>query len=192
MTKEKVQFILGGVRSGKSQFAENVATKLFYDKDTGATRLIYIATAEVFDKEMRLRIDQHKARRGPEWELCETPIELPSVIRDIDCSKTIFLVDCISIWTTNLLINKIDTDAYRNDLIQLLSKLKGQIILVSSETGLGIVPDNKLSRQFRDANGLTNQSIARSADTVFFLVAGIPQKIKARKHPASSDDTFIN
>ena len=183
MTKEKVQFILGGARSGKSQFAEDLAIKLFQNKDSSPTKLVYVATADGFDKEMRERINQHKARRGPEWELYDAPIELPSTIQSIDSSNTIFLVDCISIWTTNLLINGLDTDSYKNDLIQSISLLAGRIILVSSETGLGIVPDNKISRQFRDANGLINQSIARAADSVFFLIAGIPQKIKTSEYP---------
>ena len=190
--KEKIQFILGGARSGKSQYAENLATKLFYDEDNDATKLVYVATGKVFDEEMRLRVDQHKARRGSEWELCEAPIEFPTAIKDIDHSNTIFLVDCLSIWTTNLLVNNINTYTYRNNLINVINALKGQIILVSSETGLGIVPDNKLSRQFRDANGLTNQAIARAAESVFFLIAGIPQIIKTSKHPSPSDKAFLN
>ncbi len=183
MINEKIQFILGGARSGKSHFAENLAINCLRNQNTNAAKLVYVATAEVFDEEMRLRIDKHKARRGPEWELCEAPIELPSIIQNIDSPTTTFLVDCLSVWTTNLLIKDFDTELYRNSLIELLSMLKGQIILVSSETGLGIIPDNKLSRQFRDANGLTNQAIARAADSVFFLVAGIAQKLKTPEHP---------
>ena len=190
--KEKIQFILGGARSGKSQFAEDLALKLFRNKDADGTKLVYVATAEVFDEEMRLRIDQHKARRGSEWKLCEAPIDLPLMIQKVDTSNTIILVDCISVWITNLLINGLNVDDYRKNLIQKLSMLNGQIILVSSETGLGIVPDNRLSRQFRDANGLTNQSIAGAANSVFFLVAGIPQKIKASKHNSSSDNPLKN
>ena len=190
MVKEKIQFILGGARSGKSQFAEDLAIKLFNNKDADGAQLVYLATAEVFDEEMRLRIDQHKARRDSKWKLYEAPINLPSIIQKVDSSNSIILVDCISVWITNLLINGLNAHDYRKVLIQKLSMLKGQIILVSSETGLGIVPDNILSRQFRDANGLTNQSIARVADSVFFLVAGIPQKIKASNHNSSGDDTL--
>ena len=183
MMGEKIQFVLGGARSGKSQFAETLALQLFCAanslRDTNAAKLVYIATAVAFDHEMQARIDLHKERRESKWELSEAPIELPSMIRAHDDADNILLVDCTSIWITNLLINNIDTEIYQQDLMSCLNDISGKIILVASETGLGIVPDNKLSRQFRDANGLNNQAIAAAAQSVFFLTAGIAQKIKA-------------
>ena len=183
MIEDKIQFVLGGVRSGKSQFAETLALQLFCAanplSDTSEGKLVYIATAVAFDVEMQARIDLHKERRESKWQLIEAPIELPSVIRAHDAADNILLVDCTSIWVTNLLINNINTDLYQKDLISCLNDISGKIILVASETGLGIVPDNKLSRQFRDANGLNNQAIAATAQSVFFLIAGIAQKIKA-------------
>ena len=183
MIGNKVQFVLGGARSGKSQFAEKLALQLLHAKgaadEKSTAKLVYIATAVAFDDEMQARIDIHKARRGPEWQVCDAPIELPSMIRAHRGAANIVLVDCVSIWITNILINKLNTERYIKSLISSINSVSGQIILVSSETGLGIIPDNKLSRQFRDANGLTNQTIAAAAQRVFFLVAGIAQTIKA-------------
>ena len=104
------------------------------------------------------------------------------MVRTHDGEDATLLVDCTSVWTTNLLINGKDIQDYRDDFIDALSTASGKIIVVASETGLGIVPDNKLSRQFRDANGRTNQAIAQIAHSVFFLVAGIAQKIKSADH----------
>lgn len=187
MTGDKIQFVLGGARSGKSQFAETLALDLFHaanrSSNASTAKLVYIATAEAFDEEMRARIDLHKARRDSKWRLIDSPIELPSMIRANDAADNILLVDCTSVWITNLIINRINTDIYRNDLLSCLKNISGKIILVASETGLGIVPDNKLSRQFRDSNGLTNQAIAATAQSVFFLIAGIAQKIKTPNGP---------
>ncbi|MDC3235059.1 bifunctional adenosylcobinamide kinase/adenosylcobinamide-phosphate guanylyltransferase [Candidatus Puniceispirillum sp.] len=183
MIGDKIQFVLGGARSGKSQFAETLALQLFCANkslsDANAAKLVYIATAVAFDDEMQARIDLHKERRESKWQLSEAPIELPTMIRAHDAADNILLVDCTSIWITNLLINNLDTEPYRQDLISCLNNIAGKIILVASETGLGIVPDDKLSRQFRDANGLNNQAIATAAQSVFFLIAGIAQKVKA-------------
>ena len=179
MTAQNLYFVLGGARSGKSQFAEHLALQCFAAMPADKAQLIYLATAQAFDDEMQARIDLHKARRGPEWQLCDAPVELPAMIRAHDSANATLLVDCTSVWTTNLLINGHDIQNYRDDLIDALGTASGQIIVVASETGLGIVPDNKLSRQFRDANGITNQTIAKTAHSVFFLVAGIAQKIKS-------------
>ena len=182
MTSENIQFVLGGARSGKSEFAEKLALESFSAMSTNSARLVYLATAEAFDDEMQTRIDLHKARRCADWQLCDAPINLPAMIRAHDGKEATLLVDCTSVWTTNLLINGKDIQDYRDDFIDALSTASGKIIVVASETGLGIVPDNKLSRQFRDANGRTNQAIAQIAHSVFFLVAGIAQKIKSADH----------
>ena len=179
MTIKNIQFVLGGARSGKSEFAEKLALESFSAMSTNSARLVYLATAEAFDDEMQTRIDLHKARRSADWQLCDAPINLPAMIRAHDGKEATLLVDCTSVWITNLLINEKDIQLYRDNLIDALGTASGKIIVVASETGLGIVPDNKLSRQFRDANGKTNQAVAQIANCVFFLVAGIVQKIKS-------------
>ena len=171
------QFVLGGARSGKSAHAEMLARSHRKGGD-----LVYIATAEIFDSEMEARIDLHRQRRGPEWTLVEAQRHLPKAIRDTDHENNTILVDCLSVWTTNMLIHDRDLDwdldRARRDLIDCLDGVKGRIVLVASETGLGIVPDNALSRRFRDANGLLNQAVAEAADEVFFIAAGIALRIK--------------
>ena len=170
-----IQFILGGARSGKSAHAEQLAGD--HAKQNGS-QLLYIATAEIFDDEMQSRILLHRDRRGPEWQLVEAPTDLPGALRTADAGNTTILIDCLSVWTTNLLIHEHDLDAARGALLDSLAECSGRIVLVASETGLGIVPDNALSRRFRDANGLLNQAIAALADEVFFVTAGLALRIK--------------
>jgi adenosylcobinamide kinase/adenosylcobinamide-phosphate guanylyltransferase len=167
----RIRFVLGGARSGKSAYAESLALKSGGD-------LVYIATAEIFDEEMEARIDLHRQRRGPEWKLVEAPVDLPQAIRASDGENTVILVDCLSVWTTNLLIHDQDIAQSRDSLLETLRDCHGSLVLVASETGLGIVPDNALSRRFRDANGLLNQAVAATADEVFFMIAGIALRIK--------------
>jgi len=167
----RIRFVLGGARSGKSAYAESLALKSGGD-------LVYIATAEIFDEEMEARIDLHRQRRGPEWKLVEAPVDLPQAIRASDGENTVILVDCLSVWTTNLLIHDQDIAQSRDALLETLRDCHGSLVLVASETGLGIVPDNALSRRFRDANGLLNQAVAATADEVFFMIAGIALRIK--------------
>jgi len=192
----QIQFVLGGARSGKSAHAEmlaqqrpnqnqaneNLANENLANENLagigGRPRLVYIATAEIFDDEMAARIDLHQQRRGPEWSLVEAPVDLPQAIRDSDDEDTVILVDCLSVWTTNLLIHEHDIDSAREALINILANCQGRVLLVASETGLGIVPDNALSRRFRDANGMTNQAVAALADEVFFMMAGIAIRAK--------------
>jgi len=170
-----IQFILGGARSGKSAHAEQLAEQ--HARETGS-QLVYMATAEIFDDEMRSRIDLHRDRRGPEWQLVEAPVNLADALRRADTGATTILVDCLSVWTTNLLIHNNELEAARGPLLDSLAGCSGRIVLVASETGLGIVPDNALSRRFRDANGLLNQAVASLADEVFFVTAGLALRIK--------------
>lgn len=169
----RIQFVLGGARSGKSAHAEALA-----QAQKGNGGLVYIATAEIFDAEMEARIDLHRQRRGPEWSLVEAPLDLPQAIRASDDRDAAILVDCLSVWTTNLLIHDHDIEKARHQLLETLQQSRASIVLVASETGLGIVPDNALSRRFRDANGMLNQAVAAAADTVFFMMAGIALRIK--------------
>lgn len=172
-------FVIGGARSGKSAYAESIALDLYRAIESDRRTLVYVATAEAFDDEMRDRIAAHAARRGAEWALCDAPIDLPDQIRRLDHDDAVLLVDCTSIWTSNLLIHGADMEQARANLIAALKEIVGHVVIVASETGLGIVPDNRLSRDFRDANGLNNQAIAQTANTVFFMVAGIAQKVKS-------------
>ena len=169
----KVTFVLGGARSGKSAHAEALAMGV-----DGSARLVYVATAEIFDDEMESRVALHRDRRGPEWDLVEAPIDLPAAISANGAAGNVLLIDCLSVWATNLLVHEHDTDAARQNLTDAIASSKAHIILVASETGLGIVPDNRLSRRFRDINGLQNQAIAAIADKVFFMAAGLALRLK--------------
>ena len=170
----QIKFVLGGARSGKSAHAEGLAESV-------GNAPIYIATAEIFDSEMESRIALHRERRGPHWQLVEAPVDLPQAITAADTQDSVILVDCLSVWITNILVHDQDTDAATERLVETLSSCSGTVILVASETGLGIVPENKLSRRFRDANGRLNQAIAALADEVFFVAAGIALRIKPQQ-----------
>jgi adenosylcobinamide kinase/adenosylcobinamide-phosphate guanylyltransferase len=176
----QIQFVLGGARSGKSAHAE-MLTQQPAGGSADSDRLVYIATAEIFDDEMAARVDLHRQRRGPEWALVEAPVKLSQAISDNDSETTAILVDCLSVWTTNLLIHDHDIDKARQELVDTIRTCRGRLVLVASETGLGIVPDNALSRRFRDANGLLNQAIAAAADEVFFMMAGIALRTKPQQ-----------
>ena len=166
-----IQFVLGGARSGKSAHAESLA-------EVAGSNPIYIATAETFDREMESRIELHRERRGPHWQLVEAPLDLPEALAKADNPDSVILIDCLSVWVTNVLVHERDTDAACRTLVDCLANCSGHVILVTSETGLGIIPENKLSRQFRDANGRLNQAVAAIANEVFFVAAGIALRIK--------------
>ena len=170
----KTSFVLGGARSGKSLHAETLATT----QSTASGQLVYLATAQIFDEEMQARIDLHKQRRGPEWVLAEAPVDLVDTLRRFEHPDNVILIDCLSVWMTNLIIGEHDIAAHRDSLIAHLAISISSLIFVASETGLGIVPENALSRQFRDESGRLNQMVARASDDVFFVTAGIAQKIK--------------
>ena len=170
----KTSFVLGGARSGKSLHAETLAKT----QHTASGQLVYLATAQIFDEEMQARMDLHKQRRGPEWVLAEAPVDLVDTLRRFEHPDNVILIDCLSVWMTNLIIGEHDVAAHRDSLIAHLAIGISSLIFVASETGLGIVPDNALSRQFRDESGRLNQMVARASDDVFFVTAGIAQKIK--------------
>ena len=170
----KTSFVLGGARSGKSLHAETLAKT----QHTASGQLVYLATAQIFDEEMQARIDLHKQRRGPEWVLAEAPVDLVDTLRRFEHPDNVILIDCLSVWMTNLIIGEHDIAAHRDSLIAHLVISISSLIFVASETGLGIVPENALSRQFRDESGRLNQMVAKASDDVFFVTAGIAQKIK--------------
>ena len=174
---EQVAFVIGGARSGKSAFAESLALET-----TKRKRLVYVATAVPFDQEMEARIAAHRERRGGAWELVEAPQNLAQAIRENDAKDAVLLVDCLSVWIGNLLAR--DDGKGAQDAIdtfaEQLARSAGRVVVVSCETGLGIVPDNALARRFRDMNGILNQRVAQCADEVFFVAAGLATRMKPR------------
>jgi adenosylcobinamide kinase/adenosylcobinamide-phosphate guanylyltransferase len=162
--------ITGGARSGKSTRAE-VRVRAF----TG--RPVHIATAEPLDGEMRERIAKHRARRGSEWLERETPLELVTALVETDGGGA-RLVDCLTLWLSNLMHAERDWEKEAKLLVEALSGQKSPVVLVTNEVGLGIVPDNALARRFRDAAGILNQMVAQAADEVEFVVAGLPMRMK--------------
>lgn len=168
----KSAFVLGGARSGKSRFAENLAI------DSGLERH-YIATGRAWDDEMCARIAQHKHDRGTLWTTHEQPIALTDTLMRLDAPSRVVLVDCLTLWLTNLMMEEAsDIAAESAALAALLPRLSASIILVSNEVGLGIVPDNKMAREFRDHAGRLHQMIAANVAEVYFVAAGLPLKMK--------------
>jgi adenosylcobinamide kinase/adenosylcobinamide-phosphate guanylyltransferase len=162
--------ITGGARSGKSTRAE-ARVRAF------AGQPIYIATAEALDGEMRERIAKHRARRGDEWLEREAPLELVAALLETDGGGA-RLVDCLTLWLSNLMHAERDWEKEAKLLIDALGRQKSPIVLVTNEVGLGIVPDNALARRFRDAAGILNQMVAHVADEVEFVVTGLPMRVK--------------
>ena len=162
--------ITGGARSGKSRRAETRAREF-------KGRPVYIATAEALDAEMSERIARHRERRGSEWLERETPIELVAALDETDGGSA-RLVDCLTLWLSNLMHAERDIEHEAARLAEALSRQQSPVVLVTNEVGLGIVPDNALARRFRDAAGMLNQHIARAADEVEFVIAGLPLRVK--------------
>jgi adenosylcobinamide kinase/adenosylcobinamide-phosphate guanylyltransferase len=163
--------VLGGARSGKSRFAQARAEALSGD-------LIYIATAQALDAEMAERIGRHRQDRGPRWRTVEEPLGLPGAIAAHAAPGTVLLVDCLTLWLSNLLLADHDLDMAYRQLTAAMAQARGPLILVANEVGLGIVPDNALARRFRDAAGRLNQHVAAGADEVVFIAAGLPLRLK--------------
>ncbi len=163
--------IIGGARSGKSGYAEDLAS-------AHHGRRVYIATAEAGDEEMAMRIEAHRARRGEDWVTIEEPLELISALRTAASEDAFVLVDCLTLWLSNLMLARRDVGSEVADLCDVMKALPGRICLVSNEVGLGIVPDTPLGRCFRDEAGFANQMVAREADEVLFMVAGLPMRLK--------------
>lgn len=164
-------FVLGGARSGKSRYAQSRAEAASGDP-------VFIATAEAFDDEMRERIARHRADRDTRWRTVEAPRELPAAIDALNDANAMVLVDCLTLWVSNLLLADADIPAAGRELCHAIAQFEGALVLVANEVGLGIVPDNALARQFRDAAGLLNQSVASAADEVVLLTAGLPLVLK--------------
>lgn len=165
-------FVLGGARSGKSRFAEE-RTRAF-----AAEENIYIATAECRDAEMENRIALHRSRRGSEWRTIEAPYQLAETLAAEARDDKAILVDCLTLWLTNHLLAEANLESESERLVSTLVAAKGPVVVVSNEVGLSIVPENALARQFRDEAGRLNQKIAAIADEAWFVVAGLPLRLK--------------
>ena len=172
--------ITGGARCGKSRFAELLAAHT-------KRPVIYIATAQIWDEEMALRVKKHQLQRPATWRLIEEPVNIRDTFIQLKDEDGIILLDCVTLWLTNLLLA--DGDLFNNDLepqildivkdvAQLAREIKPQVIIVSNEVGQGIVPEYPLARAYRDLAGRSNQILASNADRVYMVVAGIPMEIK--------------
>ncbi len=164
--------VLGGARSGKSRYAEELVEA--YGKG------LYLATAEAVsdDEEMSTRILEHKKRRGNFWQTIEEPIDLANIIIGESSIDRPILIDCLTLWLSNLMFRDHDIDVVTAALVGALKQSSGPVVMVSNEVGLGIVPDNGLARAFRDNAGRLNQNIAAVCDRVVFMAAGLPMIMK--------------
>lgn len=165
--------VLGGARSGKSRYAQARA-------EAAGESPVFVATAEAFDDEMRERIARHQADRDARWRTVEAPRDLPAAIDALDAEDAVVLVDCLTLWVSNLLLADADMPRAGRELCDAIGRFSGTLILVANEVGLGIVPDNALARAFRDAAGQLNQSVAATAHEVALITAGLPLTLKPR------------
>ncbi len=165
--------ILGGVRSGKSRLAERLALE-------SGRQVVYVATATADDEEMRRRIDAHRTRRREDWTLVEEPLELGRVLRDLAESRRCVLVDCLTLWLTNLLTRSQASllGRERAALLDSLPGHSGDLILVSNEVNMGVIPLGEISRRYCDEAGALHQELAARCDRVVLTVAGLPQVLK--------------
>ncbi len=169
--KSGTLLVLGGARSGKSAYAEQLVA------ESGLERL-YLATARAGDAEMEERIAHHRARRGIVWHVLEEADELEAALVENAGAERAILVDCLTLWLSNLMLAGADLSERTERLCRKLRALPGLAVLVSNEIGMGLVPDNRLGRDFRDAHGRLNQAVAAIADKVVFVAAGLPIDLK--------------
>ncbi len=170
---KEIVLVLGGARSGKSAFALEYVEKNYES-------YVFLATAEVLDDEMAHRVDLHRKARGPKWQVREEPIEIARVLAPGNCDVDAVLIDCTTVWLSNVLLQKgaDRVPAYENALLEALARSDRSVIIVSNEVGSGIVPEHPLGRQYRDMAGSLNQRMAAAADRVFLVVAGLPVQLK--------------
>jgi adenosylcobinamide kinase/adenosylcobinamide-phosphate guanylyltransferase len=171
-----VTLVLGGARSGKSTWAESLIEQQMDQTWDGAT---YLATATAGDTEMAERIRAHRERRGERWQTVEEPLQLVEALREHADPVRPILVDCLTLWLSNLMLSERDVAQEIPALAESLGGLAGPVVLVSNEVGLSIVPDNALARRFRDHAGRLNQQLAVRADYVVFIAAGLPITLKS-------------
>ncbi len=164
--------ILGGARSGKSSFALSAASAAKGEK-------AFVATAEALDDEMMARIANHRNERAADWRTFEEPVELPSLIKKIGPEHGVILIDCLTLWVSNVMVRHLSIEGYAARLIEAISDDAVPLLyIVSNEVGLGLVPETPLGREYRDNIGRLNARVASAATDVYFMAAGIPMKIK--------------
>ncbi|WP_163849065.1 bifunctional adenosylcobinamide kinase/adenosylcobinamide-phosphate guanylyltransferase [Pseudooceanicola aestuarii] len=164
--------IIGGAASGKSEFAENLVI-------SGGSPRVYLATAQALDDEMRARIARHADRRGPEWQLVEAPLDLPAVLGQLTPDRPV-LLDCATLWLSNQMMAQAALDKATTELLTALDSCPAPVIVVTNETGQGVVPDNALARAFREAQGRLNIRLAAQAELVVQVIAGLPNVLKGQ------------
>lgn len=167
-----IHFILGGTKSGKSLYAEQQIMQF-------SAPWFYLATGQAFDYEMQAKILAHQKRRGRGWQTIEEPLELSKRLKSLD--GQVVLIDCLTLWLTNLMMEQRNIDQEIDHLICVLQDFKGEVVLVSNEVGQGIVPSDQLSREFRDVAGVLHQNIAAISHQFTMMVAGYPWVIKAKE-----------
>lgn len=175
----KCILVLGGARSGKSAYAESLA-------EGWEDKRIYIATAQAHDEEMAGRIKAHRDRRGEDWKTVGAVLDLPGALREAAGEGTFVLIDCLTLWLTNVMLAEEDCELAVTELLVALSDAPGTIVLVSNEVGSGIVPGNELARRFRDAAGNANRRVATESDVVVLVTAGLPMMLKGEDPSLSS------
>jgi adenosylcobinamide kinase / adenosylcobinamide-phosphate guanylyltransferase len=167
----RLTLVLGGARSGKSRFAERLVLESGFEP-------VYLATAEPLDQEMAARIAEHRARRKKGWQTVEEPLDLSGALARECGPERAVLVDCLTLWLSNLMTDGRDVAAESARLVDALRSLRGALVLVSNEVGHGVVPDNPMARAFVDHAGRLHQALAGRADAVILLLAGLPQRLK--------------
>ena len=175
MVTPRTHLMLGGARSGKTRRALKLAR--------AQPRRVYLATAEALDEEMRLRITRHQSERDSTWKTIEEPLDLAGALVGADRAETAIVIDCLTVWLSNLMHAERDIDAATGSLTAAIAATEATLIFVSNEVGLGIVPDNALARAFRDAQGRLNQDIAAAVDHVDFVAAGLALNLKPGVRP---------
>lgn len=164
--------VLGGARSGKSGYAEQQAKQTQLD-------VVYVATAQALDDEMGARISQHQQDRPSHWQTIEAPLNIASTIRQHSHATSVVLVDCLTLWLMNAMHHELDLSDAVDELLIALNEAKGHVILVSNEISMGVVPMGELSRNYVDNLGRLHQQVAKQAEKVTLMVAGIPMAVKA-------------
>ena len=182
---KRLTLVLGGVRAGKSAYAQQLAAK--------GERVLFLATAEAGDADMQARIEAHRESRPPNWETLEEPVDLVGALMPLLHRYDTVLLDCLTLWVSNLLLREQDAELARQDIIaetrrllDLYQSSNASWIVVSNEVGLGVVPPTMLGRVFADELGRVNQVVASKADDVYFMAAGLPMELKACNR---NDDT---
>jgi adenosylcobinamide kinase/adenosylcobinamide-phosphate guanylyltransferase len=166
-----VVLLVGGARSGKSRIAQTRAEAV-------GGELVYVATGQALDDEMTARIARHRSERGAQWRTVEAPLELPDAIRREGARDRVLLVDCLTLWLSNLMLGHHDVEAATAALLDVLATTSATVLLVSNEVGMGIVPENALARRFRDEAGRLNQRVAAAASEVLLVAAGLAIRMK--------------